>query len=399
MFQGTATNDGTVAEAVFLGSSRNIGTVTASATFANSSINAGMVHGAAVLVDVAHNMGTIAGSVQLGASATNAGSIFGSLTSHAQGDGAYAYGYYAGGVRTAPPNYTTVVHQVGEFWHTYDASGFASLANGEYDDGTTATFVFVQGVRAAQTGGVVAGEGRVFLAGSVNTLWNTLENWIDDNGLPAASLPDTFADVVIVNAGSTRVECESSVQVATVTLSGNVLLTTLAEAVLSANVLMLDGSSVGHDGYGTLANIYGSISATINSTISNLNDATSYNPGDGSRWVAPTNIDITWYTSETFTVLASGYKSATDAVGSSIFLYIVNGKSTLLNSTGNTYWDENWISTNPGPQNSSYNITLYNGLFYQSGILYTGVMYNEWNEYHSEAHTTTYVAGIIVGYN
>jgi hypothetical protein len=153
VFQGAATNDGTVAEAVFLGSSRNVGTITASATFANSSVNAGVVHGAAVLVDVAHNTGTIAGGVQLGVSAVNTGTVYGSSTSHTQGNGYYAYGYYAGGVRTAPPDYATVAHQVGEFWYTYDASGLATLANGEYQDGSYSTFAFVYGIKAAQTGG------------------------------------------------------------------------------------------------------------------------------------------------------------------------------------------------------------------------------------------------------
>ena len=153
VFQGTATNDGTVAEAVFLGSSRNVGTITTSATFANSSVNAGVVHGAAVLVDVAHNMGTIAGSVQLGASAVNTGTVYGNTTLHDQADGLFAYGYYATGIRTSPPDYETVAYQVGDFWYTYDVAGFASLANGEYDDGTTTIFVFVGGVKVAEGGG------------------------------------------------------------------------------------------------------------------------------------------------------------------------------------------------------------------------------------------------------
>jgi hypothetical protein len=153
VFQGTAINDGTVAEAVFLGSSRNVGTVTASATFANAAQNAGVVQGDVVLVDTSSNVGTIVGSVQLGASATNSGTIFGPSAAHTQGDGAFVYGYYAGGVRTAPPDYTTVARQIGEFWYTYDASGFATLANGEYDDGTTTLFVFTGGLKVAEGGG------------------------------------------------------------------------------------------------------------------------------------------------------------------------------------------------------------------------------------------------------
>ena len=155
VFQGDAVNDGTVGEAVFLGASRNVGTVTASATFANSSSNAGVVHGTAVLVDVASNTGTLASNVQLGASASNIGTVFGTPTPHTQGDGAYAYGYYAGGVRTAPPDYTTVARQVGEFWYTYDAAGYGTLANGEYQDGSFSSFVFAYGVKISQTGGGV----------------------------------------------------------------------------------------------------------------------------------------------------------------------------------------------------------------------------------------------------
>ena len=153
VFQGSAANDGTVAEAVFLDASRNVGTVTASATFANTSVNAGVVQGAAVLIDQASNTGVLASSVQIGASASNTGTVFGTITPHTQGDGYFAYGYYAEGVRTAPPNYATVAHQVGEIWYTYDASGVASLANGEYDDGTSTAYAFVWGVKAAQTGG------------------------------------------------------------------------------------------------------------------------------------------------------------------------------------------------------------------------------------------------------
>ena len=153
VFQGSAANDGTVAEAVFLDASRNVGTVTASATFANTSVNAGVVQGAAVLIDQASNTGVLASSVQIGASASNTGTVFGTITPHTQGNGYFVYGYYAGGVRTAPPNYATVAHQVGDIWYTYDASGVASLANGEYDDGTTTLYVFVHGIKSAQSGG------------------------------------------------------------------------------------------------------------------------------------------------------------------------------------------------------------------------------------------------------
>lgn len=153
VFQGSTTNDGTVAEAVFLDASRNVGTVTASATFANTSVNAGVVRGAAVLIDQASNTGVLASSVQIGASASNTGTVFGTITPHTQGDGYFVYGYYAGGVRTAPPDYSILAHQIGDIWYTYDAAGLASLANGEYDDGTATLYVFVHGVKAAQSGG------------------------------------------------------------------------------------------------------------------------------------------------------------------------------------------------------------------------------------------------------
>ncbi len=149
VFQGSASNDGTVEQAVFLGASRNVGTVTSSATFAETAQNAGMVHGDVVLVDASTNVGTIAGSVQLGASAVSTGTIFGVSSVHTQGDGAYAYGYYVGGVRDVPVDYSTRAYQIGDFWYTYDTAGFATLANGEYDDGTSALFVFVGGQKVA----------------------------------------------------------------------------------------------------------------------------------------------------------------------------------------------------------------------------------------------------------
>jgi hypothetical protein len=149
VFSDTTVNTGTVSQAVFIGSSSNTGIITLSASFSDTSINSGTVEGDAIFSDSTTNTGTIEGNAQIAATADNSsGTVSGSVTVYVQPDGYFANGYYNGGVKTAPPNYDTVVYQVGNVWYKYDASGNGSLATGNYSDGTS-TFTFNNGVKGA----------------------------------------------------------------------------------------------------------------------------------------------------------------------------------------------------------------------------------------------------------
>lgn len=149
VFSDTTVNTGTVSQAVFIGSSSNTGIITLSAFFADTSINSGTVEGDAIFSDSTTNTGTIEGNAQIASTADNSsGTVSGSVTVYVQPDGYFANGYYSGGVKTAPPNYNTVVYQVGNVWYKYDASGNGSLATGNYSDGTS-MFTFNNGVKGA----------------------------------------------------------------------------------------------------------------------------------------------------------------------------------------------------------------------------------------------------------
>ncbi len=151
VFTGDAVNNGTVAEAIFLGNSQNggTGTVTLSAVFAENAGNAGIIQGDAIFADNTVNSGTIQGNAEIAATADGEqGTVQGSVTEYVQPDGAFAYGYFSGGSKSAPASYATVVYQVGSYWYKYDASGNGALASGNYSDGTS-WFTFANGVKVA----------------------------------------------------------------------------------------------------------------------------------------------------------------------------------------------------------------------------------------------------------
>ena len=151
VFSGTAVNNGTVAEAIFLGSAQNGGIVTGAATFAENAGNlgTGLIQGDAVFADNTVNAGTVQGNAEVAATANGEqGTVQGSVSEYVQPNGAFAYGYFSGGSKTAPASYATVVYQVGSFWYKYDASGNGALATGNYSDGTS-MFTFAKGVKGA----------------------------------------------------------------------------------------------------------------------------------------------------------------------------------------------------------------------------------------------------------
>jgi hypothetical protein len=154
VFTGNAVNTGTVAQAIFSGSAVNQGTVTASATFQDSASNSatGSIQGDAVFADTTSNAGSVAGTASVAATATNTGTA-GTVVEYIQPNGYFSNGYFSGGsagvsaTKTAPENYATIVHSVGGVWYKYDNAGSASLAAGNYDDGSGTTYVFVSGLR------------------------------------------------------------------------------------------------------------------------------------------------------------------------------------------------------------------------------------------------------------
>jgi len=149
IFSDATVNTGTVSEAIFIGSSNNTGIITISAAFADTSINGGTIQGDAIFSDSTTNTGTIEGNAQIASSADNSsGTVSGSVTEYIQPDGYFPNGYYSGGVKTSPPDYNTVVYQVGIFWYKYDASGNGGLATGNYNDGTS-MFTFDNGIKGA----------------------------------------------------------------------------------------------------------------------------------------------------------------------------------------------------------------------------------------------------------
>jgi hypothetical protein len=190
VFSGDAVNNGTVAEAIFLGNSQNGGTVTLSATFAENAgnLDTGLIQGDAVFADNTVNAGTVQGNAEIAATANGEqGDVYGSITTYTQPDGAFAFGYYSGGVKAAAPSYATVVYQAGIFWYKYDASGNATLANGTYSDGTSG-FVFVNGVKGAAAAAPVAKNGAYsdgyYLNDNIDFNYaNAVPQQAQDNGL------------------------------------------------------------------------------------------------------------------------------------------------------------------------------------------------------------------------
>jgi hypothetical protein len=201
VFSGSAVNNGTVAEAIFLGSSQNGGTVTLSAVFAENAGNlaTGLIQGDAVFADNTVNAGTIQGDAEIAATANGEqGTVAGSVTTYVQPDGAYAYGYFSGGSKTAPASYATVVYQAGSFWYKYDASGNGALASGNYSDGTS-MFTFANGVKGAAYTPPPAPAiypYQTFL-GTINDQWDNVSNWVDVYGVTSTTLP-TSTDTVLV---------------------------------------------------------------------------------------------------------------------------------------------------------------------------------------------------------
>ena len=203
VFTGDAVNNGTVAEAIFLGNSQNGGTVTLSATFAENAGNlgTGLVQGNAVFADNTVNAGTIQGNAEIAATANGEqGDVAGSVTTYTQPNGAFAYGYFSGGSKTAPASYATVVYQVGSFWYKYDASGNGALATGNYSDGTS-MFTFANGVKGAAytPPNVPTLYPYKTFVGTTNDAWSELSNWVDVYGNALSALP-TSSDTVLVIA-------------------------------------------------------------------------------------------------------------------------------------------------------------------------------------------------------
>jgi len=175
VFSGDAVNNGTVAEAIFLGNSQNGGTVTLSATFAENAGNlaTGLIQGDAVFADNTVNAGTVDGNAEIAATANGEqGTVAGSVTTYTQPDGAFAFGYYSGGVKAAAPSYATRVYQAGIFWYKYDASGNSALATGNYSDGSS-MFTFANGVKGAAYNA------------PTNAPTNAPGNWYDDDSASA----------------------------------------------------------------------------------------------------------------------------------------------------------------------------------------------------------------------
>ena len=151
VFTGTSVNNGVVAEAIFIGSSQNGGTVTSNAIFADNAgnLSTGLVAGSAVFALNSVNAGTVQGDAAVAETANGAqGTVQGTTTTYIQPDGAYIYGYFSGGVKTAPQNYQLLAYNILDFWYGYDNLGNAQLANGIYSDGTF-YYMFENGFKGA----------------------------------------------------------------------------------------------------------------------------------------------------------------------------------------------------------------------------------------------------------
>lgn len=149
-FLGTAVNSGVVTVAEFFGTASNVGVIVEAAKFADTSSNVGTVSGSAIFADFSVSDGVVEGVVQLGVNVTEGENqaLTETPTEYTQTDGYFPNAYYSSGVKAAPANYATVVHQVGSFWYKYDASGDGTLASGNYSDGTS-LFTFTNGVKGA----------------------------------------------------------------------------------------------------------------------------------------------------------------------------------------------------------------------------------------------------------
>lgn len=149
-FLGTAVNSGVVTVAEFFGTASNVGVIVEAAKFADTSSNVGTVSGSAIFADFSVSDGVVEGAVQLGVNVTEGENqtLTETPTEYTQTNGFFPNAHYSGGVKAAPTNYATVVHQVGGFWYKYDGNGDGSLASDNYSDGTS-MFTFVNGIKGA----------------------------------------------------------------------------------------------------------------------------------------------------------------------------------------------------------------------------------------------------------
>jgi hypothetical protein len=456
VFSGDSVNNGTVAEAIFLGSSQNGGTVTLSAVFAENAgnLDTGLVQGNAVFADNTVNAGTIQGNAEIAATANGEqGDVAGSITTYVQPDGAFAYGYFSGGAKTAPASYATVVYQAGSFWYKYDASGNGVLASGNYSDGTS-MFTFANGVKGAAytPPNVPTLYPYKTFVGTTNDAWSELSNWVDVYGNALSALP-TSSDTVLVLASMYA----ENLSVAGAILSGDNSVQLYAPALAMTGNVSAYGSTEIHsiDVYGNLymhdnshvrdAGIFGNIylndSATTNGNTPNAtviymlsgvetnldregnSSFTSTDTGNlsGGHYEVFNGLfyqaGVPYTGSMGFTTLGVisydeyhyptyGLVSRTKTFANGILtngwnpitnVYVVSGESTPLDQNGSSYWDELWVwnywFTYPIYLNS-----LHNGLFYQNGIPFTGYMYNEWSPDRTGNHMTTYTNGAMTDY-
>jgi hypothetical protein len=149
-FLGTAVNSGVVNVAEFFGTASNVGVIVEAAKFADTSSNVGTVSGSAIFADTSISDGVVIGAVQLGVNVTEGENqaLTETPTEYTQADGFFPNAHYSSGVKAAPADYATVVHQVGGFWYKYDGNGDGSLASGNYSDGIS-MFTFVNGIKGA----------------------------------------------------------------------------------------------------------------------------------------------------------------------------------------------------------------------------------------------------------
>jgi hypothetical protein len=282
VFTGDAVNNGTVAEAIFLGNSQNGGTVTLSAVFAENAGNlaTGLIQGDAVFADNTVNAGTVQGDAEIAATANGEqGTVDGTVTEYVQPDGAFAYGYFSGGSKTAPPSYATVVYQVGDFWYKYDASGNGELATGVYNDGSS-SFTFANGVKGAAT---AIYSHKTFL-GTVNTNWDNLSNWVDVNGSALGTLPTSTDTVLVLAPVTTTVD----IVVAGMILSGGGELTSQAKT-MTGNISAYESTNIAAIDITGDLHMYGTsdVSNCIVNGIIYLNDNATTNGNTPNAAVIP----------------------------------------------------------------------------------------------------------------
>ena len=141
-------------------------------------------------------------------------------------NGFYSYGHYFNGGRIGPANFQTLVHQIGGLWYKYDGLGNASLASGNYSDGSS-IFVFENGVKGEAY--ITPPEVGVYFTSNYTCYspyggcygdYMNLGNWLNVNCDPIVTVIPSGADACIIVSDNSSIDIPGNLCLNTIILNG-----------------------------------------------------------------------------------------------------------------------------------------------------------------------------------